>query len=390
MRSPAVRPRRRRAVAAVVLVALVGLPQPARAAVTCSFSAATVQITLGAPEDQASVVRDGDDIVASDGNVDLPCGGPTVNDTDTIRVNDVSSGTTSFTIDLSGGPFEPGLTDEGDMTSEIEFVVDLFAGFPDRLTIVGTTGADDILFRSDGINLNNAAEPVPATADVDVTTAGVEEHAVDAGDGADVVSGDATFPGPFASKLILDGEADSDLLIGGNAGDELSGGDGDDELRGGPGADDLHGGPGADQLFGEDGDDDLFGEGDADLLDGGPGADRLEGGGGADTEDGGSGNDVFDQGPTANGGDVLDGGGGFDLAAYDLRSLPLDITVGTGADDGEVAGTEGDDVGDDVEAVLGGSDADDIVGNEDDNVLRGGPGSDRIDGGDGDDIVDGD
>lgn len=387
---PAIGPRRRRAIATAVFVSLVGMPTAAQAAVTCSFTGTTVQVTLGAAEDEASVVRDGDDIVVRDGVGEIACGDPTVTTVDTIRANDATSGTTEFTIDLSGGPFVPGSTDEGDGTSEIEFVVDLGGGFPDRLTIVGTDGPDDILFRSDGIVLNHADEPVPADADVDVTTAGVEEHAVLAGDGADIVSGDATFPGPFPSKLILNGEGGSDILIGGTAADELFGGDDDDELHGGPGADDLHGGPGADDLFGEEGDDELFGGADADLLEGGPGADRLDGGGGADTEDGGAGDDVFDQGSTANGGDDLDGGSGFDLVSYDLRTLPLDITLGTGADDGEAGGAEGDDIGDDVEAVLGGSDADHIVGNDEDNVLRGGPGSDVIDGGDGDDIVDGD
>ena len=385
---PAIEPRRRRVIATAVFVSLAGMPTAARAAVTCSFTGSTVQVTLAAPEDEASVVRDGDDIVVREGSTEIACGGPTVTTVDTIRANDVSSGTTEFTIDLSGGPFAPGLTDEGDATSEIEFVVDLFAGFPDRLTIVGTSGPDDILFRGDGVVLNNADEPVPATADVDVTTAGVEEHAVDAGDGDDIVSGDATLPGPFPSRLFLNGQGGHDTLTGGTAADELTGGDGDDDLLGGNGADDLFGGAGADELDGESGDDELFGGGDADLLKGGPGADRLDGGGGADTEMGESGDDVFDQGTDPNGPDVLSGGGGFDLVAFDLRDGPLDVTVGAGADDGEVG--EGDDVGADVEGVLGGSGNDDIAGNDDDNVLRGGPGNDQIDGGEGDDVVDGD
>ncbi|MGH2738765.1 MAG: hypothetical protein ACRDHH_08100, partial [Actinomycetota bacterium] len=96
------------------------MPTAARAAVQCSFAGGTVQVTLGAAEDEASVVRDGDDIVVLGGAGQIPCGGPTATTVDTIRANDVSSGTTTFTIDLSGGPFEPGATDEEDGTSEIE------------------------------------------------------------------------------------------------------------------------------------------------------------------------------------------------------------------------------------------------------------------------------
>jgi Ca2+-binding RTX toxin-like protein len=386
--TPSIQPRRRRAIATAAFVILVGMPTAARAAVTCSFAGAVVQITLSSPEDEASVVRDGEDIVVRDDTAEVACGGPTVDTVDTIRANDASAGTTGFTIDLSGGPFAPGLTDEGNATSEIEFAVDLFAGFPDRLTIVGTGGADDLLFRADGIVLNNDDEPTPATADVDVTTAGVEEHAVLAGDGNDVVSGDPALLGPFAGRLLVDGQGDHDTLTGGTAGDELTGGNGDDDLVGGDGADDLSGGPGADELEGESGDDELFGGGDADLLDGGAGGDRLDGGGGTDDEVGQSGDDVFDQGPDPNGPDTLQGDTGFDLVTYDLRDGPVTVTVGTGADDGEVG--EGDDVGADVEAVRGGSGNDDLTGDEEDNVLRGGPGADDIDGGDGDDVVDGD
>jgi Ca2+-binding RTX toxin-like protein len=385
---PSIGPRRRRAIATAVFVSLVGMPTAARAAVTCSFAGGTVQVTLGAAEDEASVVRDGDDIVVRDGIAEIACGGPTVTTVDTIRANDVSSGTTTFTIDLSGGPFEPGATDEEDGTSEIEFSVDLGGGFPDRLTIIGTSGPDDILFSALGINQNNAAEPLAVDKDWDVTTAGVEEHAVEAGDGDDIVSGDATLPGPFPSRLLLDGQGGHDTLTGGTAADELAGGDDDDDLLGGDGADELSGGPGADELDGESGDDELFGGGDADLLEGGPGADTLDGGGGADTEMGESGDDVFDQGADPNGADTLEGGDGFDLVAFDLRDGPLAVTVGIGADDGEAG--EGDDIGSDVEGVLGGSGNDDITGNDEDNVLRGGPGNDDIDGGDGDDVVDGD
>src|ERR671919_629328 len=224
------------------------MPAPARAVVACSFSGATIQVTLGAAEDEATVVRDGLDIVVRDATSVIPCGNPTVDTVDTIQATDASIGTTEFTVDLGGG-------------------------FPDRLTIVGTGGPDDVLFRSDGIVLNNAQ---PLDADVEVTASGVEDFAAEGGGGADVLSGDATFP----ARLVLDGQGGADTITGGTAGDELAGGDGDDQVFGGNGADDLFGGLGIDMLEGDDGNDELFGGGGGAQLDGGIGGGRRGGPGG--------------------------------------------------------------------------------------------------------------
>lgn len=377
---------------AAVMFGLV-VPSPAWAAVTCSFSGTTLSISMSTPEDRAAVVRSGTDIEVTDGTNPVPCGGtPTVTTTDRIQVTDTSNGTTEFTIDLSQGPFAPGFTDEGDGTSEIEFSVDLGGFFPDRLVVVGTSAADNMQFRSDGLNLNNGAEPLLIDKDVDVTTSGVEQHVVNAGGGADVIEGAPVFPAPFGGTLILNGDAGNDTLSGGTGPDQIHGGDGNDTLAGHDGADDVLGDAGVDIVDGDNGNDDLFGGAEADTLSGGNGADRLDGGAGADSEHGDDGDDVFDQGASANGADVLDGGGNFDfdVAAYDLRVNPLTITVGGGGSDGEAL--EGDTVGSDVEGVLGGSGNDTITGVAAgvDHVIRGGGGADTIDGGSGDDLVDGD
>lgn len=378
---------------AAILFALV-VPGPAWASVTCSFIGNALSISMSTPEDRAAVVRSGTDIEVTDGTNQVPCGGtPTVTTTDQIQVTDTSNGTTEFTIDLSQGPFAPGFTDEEDGTSEIEFSVDLGGFFPDRLVVVGTDGADDMLFRSDGLNLNNGAEPLLVDKDVDVTTSAVEQHVVNAGGGADVIEGNPIFPGPFSGTLILNGEDGADTLTGGAGPDQLHGGDGNDVLAGYDGADDLWGDAGMDILDGDRGNDDLFGGTGADTLNGGDGNDRLDGGSGPDEENGDDGDDVFDQGASANGADVLNGGDGnldFDVAAYDLRVNPLTITVGGGGSDGEAL--EGDTVGSDVEGVLGGAGNDTITGVAAgvDHILRGGGGADTIDAGSGDDLVDGD
>jgi Ca2+-binding RTX toxin-like protein len=374
--------------AALVGLALLGLPIQAGAAVSCSLNGTTLSINLGAPQDAASVIRDGDDIEVRSGGTVLSCGGvPQVDSVDTVLATDASTGTSTFTIDLSGGPFEPGATTGGEGTSpEIEFQVDLGGQFPDRLAVAGTGGPDDLSFSSTGINLNASETP---TVDTDVTAAGVEEFEVLAGDGTDTITGDPLIGSPFASKMLLRGQDGTDDLTGGLGPDEIFGGAGGDTIDGSSGADRLLGEEDGDGLDGGPGGDDLFGNGGGDALDGEDGNDRLDGGDGADVEDGGSGDDTFDQGPAANGGDDLDGESGVDLAAYDLRSNDLLIAVASPAGDGEAG--EGDDVRGTVEAVVGGSGDDMITGADlEDDVLRGGPGSDTIDGGTGNDTIDGD
>jgi hypothetical protein len=61
-------------------------------------------------------------------------------------------------INLSGGPFAPGRTDEGDGSSEIEFSVDTGSG-GDTVIVTATEGPDAFLARHLGANLN-AGEPV--------------------------------------------------------------------------------------------------------------------------------------------------------------------------------------------------------------------------------------
>jgi Ca2+-binding RTX toxin-like protein len=386
-----IRQRSRLAPVAAVLaaVAVLGLPPPAHAAVTCAVSGATLSITMSEPEDAASVVRAGTELEVRVGDGAVACGGPTaeVDSIDTVTASDTSNGTTTFTIDLSGGPFEPGATTTGEGTSpEIEFQVNLGGQFPDRLAVVGTAGPDTMSCSPAGINLNALETP---GVDADVTHSGVEEFEVLAGGGADTVTGDPPVGASFPSKLILRGEDGIDDLTGGSGPDELFGGAEADLLDGSDGADRVSGEDDADTVRGGPRGDDLLGGGGVDDLDGEAGDDRLDGGDGADVEDGGDGDDTFDQGAAPNGPDLLDGADDFDVVAYDLRHGDLDVTVGGPAGDGETG--EVDDVGDTIEAVLGGAGDDTLTGADlGDDTLRGGPGGDTLDGGTGDDMLDGD
>jgi Ca2+-binding RTX toxin-like protein len=109
------------------------------------------------------------------------------------------------------------------------------------------------------------------------------------------------------------------------------------------------------------------------ILRGGAGNDSLVGAAAFDVLDGGS------------GADTLKGGAANDTADYSSRTAPLTIGLGTLNDDGEAG--EKDNVGLDIETVLGGSGSDNIRGSAANNLLVGGAGPDRLDGGPGNDTA---
>lgn len=119
------------------------------------------------------------------------------------------------------------------------------------------------------------------------------------------------------------------------------------------------------------------------VLDGGPGNDLIDGQAGADTMIGGPGSDVV----TYIGIETAD-------ASYPGKAEPVNATIDGVADDGgatdqsnDPTGSRRDNIGQDVESVVGGYGDDTLTGDGGDNTLRGGPGNDYLDGGGGDDIV---
>jgi Ca2+-binding RTX toxin-like protein len=154
----------------------------------------------------------------------------------------------------------------------------------------------------------------------------------------------------------LDDTVDSQVLLAtivnaGDGNDTVSTSGRDDSLSGGPGRDTLNGGAGNDKLLGG---------ADADLLDGGPGTDTLDG----------------EAGP-----DVVEGGDGIDTADYHTRTAGVTVDVDGVADDGTTS--EGDNVGTDVENILGGSAADTLTGSDlatVQNRLVGNDGADKLNG----------
>lgn len=231
----------------------------------------------------------------------------------------------------------------------------------------------------------------------------------------------------------LQGGPGNDLLVGNDANNVLNGRYGTDTLRGGGGADVLetpdfgdtadysdHTSPVSITLDGiaNDGqtgendaidnnivrivggaaNDTLIGNDNTNWLDGGPGNDVIDARGGPDHYFGGAGDDLLVSGPPPYVGgdsDVFAGGDGSDIVDYSARTNAVRVDLDGQADDGQT--TEGENVGVDVEGVLGGAGNDTLTGNNDGNTLDGGAGDDRLSGrlgadtirgGDGRDLVD--
>jgi len=391
----------RAAVGGFALVVL-GLAEPASAGTACSFDqpSATATVTMGSDE-TATLVRNGN-AIELDGS---QCGTATVKNADTIAASGTGPSDV-LVIDLSGGPFAPGKTDEsGGGDPEIEFDVDLGSGTPaGSLEVVGSADADTIVLGANGINLN-ADE---AVGDVDVTTTNTFTFKVDAGSGDDVVSGEggAGTGGRFEFGVTILGRTGNDRLSGSAGTDTLDGGRGKDTVdysaEGAIAVSGLPGGSvttqdGADTLasienvIGSPQDDIIIGSGVVNELRGGAGDDTIAGLEGADELYGGPGRDTVDFVATERGVivDLKEGtatGEGADtLKGFEIVSGSNfgDVLNGSGGGD-TLIGRGGNDVInglDGADRASGGKGSDSIFGGKGPDELYGGPGNDLLDGG---------
>ncbi|MDQ4005781.1 MAG: proprotein convertase P-domain-containing protein [Actinomycetota bacterium] len=311
-------------------------PSAAFAAASCAYDGTTgiVSVQLAQGGDSATFRVGGGGALLVNG---ATCSGATVTNTESVSVVDVSTGATSVTFDLGGGPFAPGATNELGDSDEIEFTVDQGEGNSDSLAVRGRTLRDVVRVGEASANLNaDEGDEI----DADVTFVGTESVSLDGlGDNDDLsAAGGAGTGQPATLALTLLGGNGTDRLAGGIAGDLFDGGagfdtadygdhaagvvvsigtgSGDDghagegdtvlesveSVFGGPAGDTLAGdtsaellagGDGNDSLDGNGGDDELRGENGEDLLDGDANDDLLFGGMGNDEERGGGFNDVF-------------------------------------------------------------------------------------------------
>src|SRR6476620_674124 len=162
------------AAAGVACASMLAIAVPAQAS-SCAYISHTVVMYMPGAVDGVYLRRVGDAIY----NGGTACGAATVYNTDLILVHDTTSngdGDDLVGIDLSGGPFAPGMTNEGPGgVSEIEIVLFLHRG-TNTVSVSGSDGADDIhagvtIGQSSfvrGINLNAGAEQ-GKVSDADVT-----------------------------------------------------------------------------------------------------------------------------------------------------------------------------------------------------------------------------
>jgi hypothetical protein len=143
----------------------------------------------------------------------------------------------------------------------------------------------------------------------------------------------------------------------------------------------IHLGGGADRSWSTGSKVVTYGDEGADDIQGGPGYDRLYGG---------PGDDLLSP---YSFGDVVRGGGGFDTVRYSGNTEPVVVTLDGVANDGRHATgshpADNNDVGSDIEEIVGGAGDDELEGNADPNTLRGGDGADVLTGNGGIDTLKG-
>jgi Ca2+-binding RTX toxin-like protein len=212
-------------------------------------------------------------------------------------------------------------------------------------------------------------------------------YVINLGDGNNTNSMNQACPDP--APLTITAGSGNDVLKGGPAGTSatiVAGGGRDtfnpSTINDPDGDDVVYGGDGDDELWGLTGNDQVYGEG---------GNDRLRGGPGNDVEDGGPGDDyigfiaVNSSGEDDPGGDHLRGGDGNDQLFLDGHVGAMTISLDDQANDGSPG--EGDNVGSDIETILGTGGNDVMFGSAGGQRLDGYSGNDEIHGAGGDDTV---
>lgn len=233
-------------------------------AVSCKFAPPDHLLSISAIDAFTKVTRSGQRIAVDDGHQPVDCTGPppNVHNTDLVQVS--HTGRSADAVDLAGGPFEPGFTNETTGISEIE----LQYLTPTFLDVRGTSGPDALSFAAGGINLN-------ADDDADVIGA-FTALLVEGRAGNDVISPQAGYT-KAAPRRILFGQSGNDRLIATPDGSIIHGGNGHDTLIGGPRKDNLTGGRGRDVIRGAKGRDLLRAiDGTKDLVNCGRGRDRAK------------------------------------------------------------------------------------------------------------------
>jgi Ca2+-binding RTX toxin-like protein len=154
-----------------------------------------------------------------------------LNDVETIAARTLGGADNLTVDDLSG-------TDVTEVKAELATAGDDAAA--DNVVANATNGDDVAVVTGSGTNLQVTG--LPAKVSVSGASASTDRLSVNTLAGDDVI--DASSVASDTARLILDGGAGDDVVIGGEGDDSLLGGDGDDVLIGGPGNDTANGGAG--------------------------------------------------------------------------------------------------------------------------------------------------
>ena len=254
------------------------------------------------------------------------------------------------------------------------------------LVIVNGDEGNDRL-TAQGSRLGLARLMMNGNAGNDTIIGSLDGDSLSGNDGDDAINGLAgndSILGGAGADIVAGGLGD-DTLDGGDGADFVTGNAGNDRMRGGADNDTLRGFEGDDTLDGQAGDDNLNGMDGNDVIRGGVGKDQLVGGSGNDSLDGGR-NDDSINGNTGDDSIVGDHGNDF-ISAGDGNNTVYggdgnDTILSEGGDDIVVAGD-----GDDVVSTDGGNDV--ILGGDGSDSIQAGGGNDTILGGDGDDVLNG-
>lgn len=160
-------------------------------------------------------------------------------------------------------------------------------------TLVDIDGLGSITYtwQSNGINVATGNSYTVSTNDMGKTISVTASYIDALGYSETVASAPSNLV--TAAKLVLNGTAGDDLLVGNTGNDVLNGNSGNDLLDGDVGNDTINGGDGNDLIHGDSGNDNLSGNNGNDLLYGGVGNDIINGGSGNDILRGGTGKDNF-------------------------------------------------------------------------------------------------
>lgn len=303
----------------------------------------------------------------------------------------INSGAGNDTINGAGGN---DVIDAGDGNDKVE----------------GNTGDDTLIGGNGTDTLTYASATSGVTVSLAVTTA---QNTV--GAGTDTVSGFENLTGS-AFNDTLTGDANVNVLMGGDGNDTLSGGAGVDTIYGGQGNDMIDGGADRDVVRYSDATaavtvdlavttaqntvgagtdtiincENLIGSGFNDTLLGSADNNTINGMAGNDSLSGRDGNDVLEGG---DGDDFIDGGAGSDTASYASATSGVHVylaaagaqdTVGAGMD--TIVNCERLNGSAFNDTLIGSTNGDIIAGGDGNDAIRGLEGNDTLTGGNGNDI----